>query len=209
MPELRNVAVAGGTGRLDHHVVQSLLSPQFRSNFRDIVLLTRDRNEVAVKLESEGATIRLYNEDNMVESLKDIDILVNTLASKGHHYKLKLVEALPKSSVKLYFPSEFGVDHYKNTFKQDQWDTKRAMYETVKNEALSVQMCLVFIGLFMELSIGPWFGYDTRSGRYTCVGLATVPSSYTSMADASKIVAALATLPYSKIPPPLRISVAT
>lgn len=90
-----------------------------------------------------------------------------------------------------------------------KWDTKRAMYETVKNEALSVQMCLVFIGLFMELSIGPWFGYDTRSGRYTCVGLATVPSSYTSMADASKIVAALATLPYSKIPPPLRISVAT
>lgn len=81
MPELRNVAVAGGTGRLDHHVVQSLLSPQFRSNFRDIVLLTRDRNEVAVKLESEGATIRLYNEDNMVESLKDIDILVNTCAA--------------------------------------------------------------------------------------------------------------------------------
>lgn len=47
-------------------------------------------------------------------------LTVIRLASKGHHYKLKLVEALPKSSVKLYFPSEFGVDHYKNTFKQDQ-----------------------------------------------------------------------------------------
>jgi hypothetical protein len=72
------------------------------------------------------------------------------LSSKGHHFKLKILETLPSSSVTLYFPSEFGLDHYGHTFPQEQWGVKKQMYQRAKKEAPNVQMCLVFIGLFMS-----------------------------------------------------------
>ncbi|KAH9203551.1 isoflavone reductase family protein [Leptodontidium sp. 2 PMI_412] len=200
MPEIRNIAVAGGTGRVGRNIVESLLSPEFRSSFGEVVLLTRERGPTAIELEKKGATIRLYNEENMASSLEGVDVLVNALASKGHHYKLKIIEALPTSSVKLYFPSEFGVDHYGHMFPQEMWDTKKDMYRAVQKAAPNTKVCLVFIGLFLELSFGPWFGFDTKNARYTCVGSATTPASYTSMADTGKIVAALASLPYGKVP---------
>lgn len=102
--------------------------------------------------------------------------------------------------MKLYFPSEFGVDHYGHTFPQDMWDTKKDMYRAVQKTAPNIKMCLVFIGLFLELSISSWFGFDTKNARYSCVGSATTPTSYTSMADTGKIVASLASLPYDKVP---------
>lgn len=65
---------------------------------------------------------------------------------------------------------------------------------------MNIKICRVFCGLFLEDSIGPWFGLDTQNGKYTSVGSSRTPVSFTSLRDVGRTVASLATLPAEKIP---------
>lgn len=61
-------------------------------------------------------------------------------------------------------------------------------------------MCRVFNGLFLDDSIGPWFGFDTAHGKYEAVGSADAVVSFTSLADTAKAVARLASMPKDVVP---------
>jgi hypothetical protein len=56
----------------------------------------------------------------------------------------------------------------------------------------STKVIQVFIGLFLEDSIGSWFGYDTKNGVYEAVGSADAKVSFTSVGDVGKVLAAIA-----------------
>jgi nucleoside-diphosphate-sugar epimerase len=85
MSSLRTVAVAGRTGRLGRHVVDSLLSPPFRKTFKGVILLTRAKTPRSENLEQEGATVRYYREDYKPTALKGVDVLVNTYVVRTPH----------------------------------------------------------------------------------------------------------------------------
>ncbi|KAG7117704.1 Phenylcoumaran benzylic ether reductase TP7 like protein [Verticillium longisporum] len=194
------VAIAGGTGNLGYKIVQALLSDQLRPRFRELVVLARNESEKTASLESKGATIRLYSEGNLKSALEGVNVLINTVGATGHHFKEQLLRALPQSSVKLYFPSEFGVDHYVHDFAHDEWDAKKNHIRLAEELIPEIRVCRVFPGLFLEDSVGPWFGFHTKLNKYEAVGSPDEPTSYTSMHDVGRALAALAVLPPGEVP---------
>ncbi len=110
--------------------------------------------------------------------------------------------------MKLYFPSEFGVNHYLHDFSHKEWDAKKRHFRLATDELIpkNIKICRVYAGLFLEDSIGPWFGFWTKLQRYEAVGSDEQPCSYTSIGDLGKCLAILAALPLSEIPDEIQLS---
>ena len=128
-----------------------------------------------------------------------------SLSSKGHLYKDAIAEAIPLTKVCLYFPSEFGVDHVVHEFNQVFWDAKKRHYDDVQ-KLDSIKVSRVYVGLFTEDSIGSWFGFNTKTGVYECVGSPDAKISFTSREDSGTAMAALASLPLSDVPEEVHIA---
>ncbi|KAF4972236.1 hypothetical protein FSARC_1133 [Fusarium sarcochroum] len=203
---LDRYAIAGATGNLGAKVTEGFLQPSFRDRFSDVILLARSRSPNAEKLVQHGASLRLYAENNLGEALTGVDVLINTVGPTGHHFKEALLRSIVGSDVKLYFPSEFGVDHYVHDFSHDEWDAKKAHFQLASELIPNVRTCRVYAGLFLEDSIGPWFGFDTKRGRYEAVGDPDQKTSYTSMYDVGRALAILASQPVDTIPPEVHLS---
>ncbi|KAE8167566.1 hypothetical protein BDV40DRAFT_312775 [Aspergillus tamarii] len=194
MPPKPTIAIAGGTGHLGKHITTALLSTPFIASFNSIILLTRsEANPSTFDIPSNPKLqLRKYTPTTLTHSLGDIDILINAIGPSGHSFKESLLRTIPKTKIKLYIPSEFGVDHYVHDFPHLEWDAKKRHYDLAR-EILDpeVKVCRVFCGLFMEDSIGPWFGFDTRGGRYECVGSSGEVVSFTGLGDVGRVVARL------------------
>ena len=123
---------------------------------------------------------------------------------------MALLRALPETDIRLYIPSEFGVDHTIHDFPHPEWDAKKHHF-AIAQEVLpkSTKVIRVFIGLFLEDSIGWWFGFDTKKGVYEAVGSAEKKASFTSVDDVGKVLAVLAGMSVEeleKVPDQLHIS---
>ncbi|KAJ4152729.1 hypothetical protein LMH87_009252 [Akanthomyces muscarius] len=200
------VAIAGATGNLGAKIAEGFLEQQFRERFLDVIVLARSRSSKAEHLVTQGATLRLYTEDNLKEALTGVDVLINAVGPSGHHFKEALLRSIPGSAVRLYFPSEFGVDHYVHDFPHEEWDAKKAHFRLATELIHGVSVCRVYAGLFLEDSIGPWFGFDTKTGKYEAVGDPAQRTSYTSMHDVGKALAVLASRTADTVPPEMHLS---
>lgn len=69
-----------------------------------------------------------------------------------------------------------------------------------------IRICTVFNGLFLEDSIGPWFGFDTKNAVYEVAGSRHARVSLTSMEDVGKAVATLAAMPLEDVPTSIQIA---
>ncbi|KAK6543365.1 hypothetical protein TWF694_000114 [Orbilia ellipsospora] len=212
MTKLPTIAIAGGTGALGKDIVEGLLDTQFRSHYEDVIILTRNANTPEmVKWKERGASAREYSADNeqsIQTALAGVDVLINVVASRDDGFKGKIATAIssPLSSVKLYIPSEFGVDHYLHDFSHPEWDKKKIHFQAVSARG-DLKICRVFPGLFMEHSVGPWYGLDTKQGRYELVGSGSTPVSFTSIPDIGRGVAsALANISVDAFPEKLYFS---
>jgi len=108
--------------------------------------------------------------------------------------------------VKLYFPSEFGVNHYIHDFDHGEWDAKKHHYKLATELIPNIKICRIYAGLFLEDSIGPWFGFNTREKRYEAVGSPTQATSYTSIYDVAKALAILSSRPPDSLPNELQLN---
>ena len=117
----------------------------------------------------------------------------SSIGSSGYKFRDRVLEAIASTKrVKLYFPSEFGVNHTTHTFSQPEWDHKQHHMELASNLLKDVRICQVYNGLFLEDSIGPWFGFDTKNGIYEIAGSRDARVTFTSLEDVGKAVATLA-----------------
>ncbi|KAF4554489.1 Hypothetical protein D9617_4g002440 [Elsinoe fawcettii] len=203
---MQTLAIAGATGNLGQHLMKVLLSPQVRSRFRDVIVLSRAESDVTREWSRQGATIALWTEDNIKQILSAVGILVNLVGPQGHHLKELILEALPSSQIKLYFPSEFGVDHTLHDFSNEEWDYKRDHTLKARTSAPNIKICQVFPGLFLERAIGPWMGFYTAQNKYTAIGSQDTRSSYTSMEDVGRAVVELALLDPAQIPDVVKLT---
>ncbi|KAB8078741.1 hypothetical protein BDV29DRAFT_129360 [Aspergillus leporis] len=205
------IAIAGGTGHLGKYITTALLSPPFINNFSSIILLTRQETshphqhpppipQIPNTTADTKLQVRNYTENNLPAALKDIQILINAIGPSGHAFKEQLLRALPQTDIQVYFPSEFGVNHYVHDFAHLEWDAKKAHFNLARVLIPNVKICRVFCGLFMEDSVGPWFGFDTKAGRYESVGSSRVPVSFTGLIDVGRVVAALCGFDRKEIP---------
>lgn len=113
----RKVAIFGGTGHLGAHITNAFLSPPTGISFALVRLCTRGSSPEVDQYKSQGAEIALidFNKpETVAEALKGIDVVVDAIGSKGagHESKKVLAECVAEiGTVKLHFPSEFGIDH--------------------------------------------------------------------------------------------------
>lgn len=210
---LPTVALAGSTGYLGSQVLKVLTSPTFRSSFKEVVVLKRRKSSSEPSQHSNPGssdvyTTRYYDESNLPASLQDIDVLINTIGPTGHNFKDALLRAIPSSpTVKLYIPSEFGVDHTVHDFPHEEWNHKKSHYDLAQQILPSTtKVCRIFIGLFTEASIGPWFAFDTKNAVYEAVGSADVPVSFTSLEDTGRVIARVASMPLDQVPPQIHVA---
>ncbi|KIO27366.1 hypothetical protein M407DRAFT_191683 [Tulasnella calospora MUT 4182] len=106
-----NVVVAGGTGHLGKLISKTLLSPVYRpGQINRVVVLSRDdSSSVAQELKALGAEI--HTGPVQADTLKGIDVVINAWGFMvPGDIKNALVRAAVDAGVKVYFPSEFGVD---------------------------------------------------------------------------------------------------
>jgi len=207
------VAVAGGTGNIGSHVTRAFLSSEYHpEQVGRVVLLTRDTSSAKAKeFEQLGAELVSVANGITIQQLKGVDVLVSCLshiASREENdvYAKVAIEA----GVKVYFPTEYGLDHRQKDFAHEVWDNKKEHEQLARKlgEGKTKVVC-VYTGHFMEDAIGPWFGLDTKHGVYTSVGHPTAKVTLTSKTDiAFSLVrlAILATENPSEVPDKVRIS---
>ncbi|KIL83644.1 hypothetical protein FAVG1_13127 [Fusarium avenaceum] len=200
------VAIAGASGNLGRKIAQAFLLPHFRRRFHDVIILARSESPETQELVSLGARLRHYSVEKLETALQDVDVLINTIGPSGHLFKEKLLRCLPLTSVSLYFPSEFGVNHYVHDFAHDEWDAKKHHFQLARELIPHIHICRVYAGLFLEDSIGPWFGFSTKHGKFEAVGSPAQRTSYTSMHDVGKALAILALSPSGSIPAEVHLS---
>ncbi|KAK5084726.1 hypothetical protein LTR05_005804 [Lithohypha guttulata] len=187
LKRLPTVAIAGGSGHLD------------------IILLKRKTGNKSAQEKSAESTTRYYDEANLADSLKDVDVLINTIGTSGYAFRDQLLSAVAVSNVKLYIPSEFGVDHTVHDFDHPEWDHKKIHFNLANETLRTTRICRIFIGLFTEDSIGPWFGFNTKDAVYECIGSQDTPVSFTALVDVGKAVAQLSRMPVDTVPSQLHL----
>ncbi|KAM3423094.1 hypothetical protein BST61_g553 [Cercospora zeina] len=203
---LRNIAIVGANGHLGKQVATALLSSLCRPSYGRMLFLTQDRGDDTTAAAPDGAEPRRFTNDKLPDALHGVDVLISTVGPSGHTFKDSLVDAIAKSDVKLYIPSEFGVDHTLHDFSQPEWDHKKHHDALVKAQLHNTKVCRIYAGLFLEDSLGPWFGMDVKRRKFHSVGSADVPVSFTTPADVGKTVAQIARMRYEDVPPQLHIS---
>lgn len=133
-----------------------------------------------------------------------------SISTAGASLRDKLANVLPRTSIRLYFPSEFGVDHTLHDFNIPEWDGKKKHHQltTKAVENTNVQVCRMFVGLFLHSGIAPWYGFHTSKGVYEAVGSPDQSISYTEISDIARVVCSLAeqAVRGHKIPEQLRIA---
>ncbi|KAL5511054.1 hypothetical protein ACEPAH_4269 [Sanghuangporus vaninii] len=206
-----SVAVAGATGRLGYVITEKLLTT-FKPFFSRVVAITRDASsQKARALASLGAELHEVHLDDpalgdevkasLRSSMNEIDIVVNALGMTSAQVKDVVVEAAIEADAKVYFPSEFGVDHRLNDFPgfdHGEWEKKRRHIAYANELAVKkggdVKVIAVYTGLFLEDSLNPRFGFDISARKITILGPTSSKISFTSKRDIARSVAQLAIL---------------
>jgi len=214
------VAIAGATGRLGKDVTEVFLSPRYSERFSKVIALVRDPSSTnAQSLAAKGAQLHRVSEDDALASftkaLQGVDVLVNLLPVPGTQPEMMdaAVDAAIKEGVKVYFPSEFGVDHREEFWGWNHpgWLAKHHHAERAREIGKGVLKVIeVYTGLFMELCFSPFFGFDHGKNVYTYVGSPDKKIAFTSKADIGRALAELSILALTssnavRVPDRLRI----
>lgn len=215
------IAITGCTGALGSHVTNTLLSSEYKSKYTSVILLSRKPTEQTQEWTSQGATHIALGDSpspsDLKAALKGVTILVSAINTAGASLRDALVQVLPETEVKLYFPSEFGVDHMLHDFQMREWDGKKKHLKLAREvcKPAGIKVCRVFIGLFLEDAFGEWYGYGKaerdESGRerivVEAVGDLDSVVSYTSLGDVGKVITVLSTeVSVGDVPESLRLA---
>ncbi|KAI0831641.1 NAD-P-binding protein [Trametes gibbosa] len=194
------LAIVGGTGRLGYAISKIFLE-EFRSSFPTVRVLTRDPSTArAQELAQKGAIVQVFNTERVEESLQEafarVDIVVNALnISTPVAVKKQIADVAVRSGVKVYYLSEFGVDHTRNDFPgydHHDWAVKRELAAHAREAAqgTSMKVIAVYAGLFPELTFAV-VGFDLQRNEFRCFGSPVQRVTFTSMGDVGRVLARL------------------
>ncbi|KAG8947804.1 hypothetical protein FRC04_010290 [Tulasnella sp. 424] len=199
-PSAINVVVAGGTGHLGKLISKTLLSPVYRpSQVNRVVVLSRDDSSpVAQELKALGAEI--HTGPVTADTLKGIDVVINAWGFMvPGDIKNALVRAAVEAGVKVYFPSEFGVDPHSLDIEAKIFESKVTQTNYAREVGKGkLKVIELYIGGFLG-QVGlyaPGIGIDVANKTVTSVGegSATVPATFTSERDIAYSAVRLAIL---------------
>lgn len=198
------VAIVGLNGSLGQSTLKALADPRFRDHYNfPVRALTRDpskfRDTEIVKYFSSS----FDNFDRLVESLKGVDTLIDLTApfidSKP------LVDAAHKAGVKLFFPSEFGIDHKENRFNQV---FQRKIDVNAYARSKGIKTVLFITGFFLDWVIdSPEIvaGINKEKKTFTKVGSGERPITVTAVEDIASALASVAYRDPASLPDDIRV----
>jgi len=178
------LAVAGGTGVIGSHVVKAALrSDVYPSQISRVIVYTTDANSDKAKAVAKlGAEVVEVKGEYKAEHLKGVDVVVSTLVVKVPKPIFDSVyQAAAEAGVKVYIPSEFGLNHPTPGVSNPVLAAKEANSAAARQAGLKVVE--LHVGLFLEDSINPALGFDTKNRRYTALGPITNRFTVTSKSD--------------------------
>jgi hypothetical protein len=121
--------------------------------------------------------------------------------------KDNLLEAISKSNVKVYIPSEFGTNHYITNYPDNATFQPKAHHLKEAREKCQ-KVVPIFTSLIMETAFIKWLGFDNEKEEWNIVGDGNVPVSLTAKEDVGKFTIEAAITAYhepKKIPGGLSI----
>ncbi|KAI0645564.1 hypothetical protein C8Q79DRAFT_911353 [Trametes meyenii] len=193
-----SVAIIGGTGSLGHEITTVFLT-EYRQYFPTVRVISRDpSSSKAQEFAKQGA--ELFALDGALEkAFAGVDVIVNILpGSLPKDVKQKITEAAIKSGPKVYFLSEFGIDHRLSDFPgflHEEWAGKvEIAAETRALAQGKAKVIALYNGAFLELLLAPFLGFDLQNNVFTPYGPASQRFAVTAKADIGRSVARLALL---------------
>ncbi|KZS91068.1 NAD(P)-binding protein [Sistotremastrum niveocremeum HHB9708] len=204
------LAIAGATGGLGLFISKAVLQAPYVSHFSTIRLLTRSTTSAQARElqslidraggDSPGKLIQVDYDDSksLGSALRGVDVFVNVLnGDVPQNVNDNIVEALAKNKVKVYIPSEFGLDERLIDVDVEIWRLKKEHVKAaVEKSRGKLKVVLIYTGFFLE-GIGLWTGFDVANGVFTSVGSPNFPIAYTARADIASATARLAILSIS------------
>lgn len=159
--KMTKLLLIGGTGRLGGEIAKGLIT----SNFQEHVALVRrtlpssldSSNEKIDKLKSIGWTIREVDSidskssNELIKSMKDIDVVVSTIGGPAlKDTEIAIIDAAVASgSVKLFIPSQFGVDYRRWHVSHPVHKNKEAVLQHARD--VGMPTLSVFNGVLADL----------------------------------------------------------
>ncbi|KIO26433.1 hypothetical protein M407DRAFT_235092 [Tulasnella calospora MUT 4182] len=190
-----SVAIAGATGDLGRRVVRRFLSPEyFPSQVAEVKFFTRDASSAASQ-ELIDLGVKAIETGISAESFKNVDVFVSV---QGEGTSLEernaYVKAAGEAGVKVYIPTEFGIDYRKLPFEHPVWELKLA-HDTYARSVSGgkLKVVSIYVGLFLDdtFPVGTALGLDTPGRVYTSVLSAETAVSFLSRDDIARGLAQL------------------
>ncbi|OJJ70245.1 hypothetical protein ASPBRDRAFT_76782 [Aspergillus brasiliensis CBS 101740] len=116
-----------------------------------------------------AANVDITDQADLIAALKDIDILISLVGHAGIRSQHHLVEAIPKTEVQLFVPSDLAVRYAGQGLGIDLIRAKLEVEEHAKR--LAVKTTTVLTGNLAEFALGtPAMGVDLLNNRIIFTG---------------------------------------
>lgn len=210
------IAIVGVNGVLGTHVIAALLSPIFRASYNlPIRAITRDPSKArSIAPDSTDADLKFFTADvvsgeGLDEVFEGVDVVINLLGMEFSHQKV--ADSAATAHIKLYIPSEFGVDIPNSGPYADLLRFKTEHVDYARR--LGLNSVVLITSLFTEwLCSIPAFGINApEPGEFRYYGDFDTKVATTSLIDFGKIIASIVAKDPASIPPKIltRSSVVT
>lgn len=190
---IKTVAITAAHGNVGGHITNYILKKGYAVRILNRAGATQDtkKKQKLEEFKGRGATIvdvDYDNIDSIVAGIKGVDVVVSAFGGNFLQASLNLVEAIHRSPVKLFLPTEYGCDVSNHPeYKSPMFQSKHEVFNAVKK--YKIPYMLVICGYFIDMTFEPWFGFDFANGKVTTVGTGKEKWGFCHREDVGKYVA--------------------
>ncbi|KAF1731558.1 Eugenol synthase 1 [Beauveria bassiana] len=177
------IAVYGHRGRFSSKILSALLA-----SGAPITVLHRPGSDVSsLPSHVPKIEVNVLDEDALVAALQDIDIVLSLVGDEGIDRELGLVRAIPRTGVKLFVPSDLGLQYDQEALAIPVLQKKANVLEAARQA--NIPFTVILIANFAEFTLGSIvMGVDVEGNRLLYTGNAATEKA--SMCTVNYVAAA-------------------
>lgn len=195
-----NFAIAGA-GAIGAWIIEELLNYKATGSVNTLKILSRSETIKSANPEwfakgAEFVKVDYSNELALVNTFKGIDVVFSTINSSVAEQQEALGKAAKAAGVKLFVPSEYGIDTEDAT--TGVFLAKKKLSDYLKE--IDLPYVKIFTGLWTDYCITPAWGWQLDEGKVTFGGSGDAKASFIHRTDIARYVAYIFThIPTSEL----------
>jgi len=194
--EIRKVYIAGAGGNVGSAIAGYLLEEGFEVYMLSKKTMPNERQKPLVSKGAKFVTLSSTSRsDEIAEKTKGADAIVSVVAGDSkvfYDYQMDLLHAAKLNNVKMFIPSEFGID---NDQLKDAGPMQHKVQFFKEMEKSGIPYSAVMCGIFYEMAFSELFEFDWKAGRVTLLNDGRTPLRRTAIADIPKAIVTLLRCP--------------